>query len=209
MVIGWGLTAACGFVVCLLVSVGLGSAAAMLAAAPPATLSPAAPARTAAVAVTTDVNAEPDVAAEPGVAPNPNVDAEPAPTGAAVPPEGQAVSTEQTVPPAARPQRRAAPATAREAAPRAEAIAQSAAAPTPVIAEEVAFLVRAGPKARGVAVSVDGRAVGVIPLSTRVQPGARSVRFYNGNAKLNLTCTIEVGESGRTIEFDARRATCP
>jgi hypothetical protein len=74
---------------------------------------------------------------------------------------------------------------------------------------DVAFQVRAGPKARGVAVAVDGRAVGVIPLSTRVQPGSRTVRFFNGNTGLDLTCTIEVGESGRTVELDARRAACP
>jgi hypothetical protein len=201
-ILPWALTGACGFVVCLLVSVGLGGAAALIGRSPldaaegadgDATPSPPVSSTLARLAV---VAAS---APEPILEPSPATE-EPR----AMQATSAAPAPATTAPTRPRPSAGTAP-------PRTAAIAEASNVelpPTPA-PPDVTFQVRAGPRARGVAVAVDGRAAGVIPLSTRVQPGSRSVRFYNGNTGLDLTCTIEVGESGRTVELDARRAVCP
>jgi hypothetical protein len=203
-ILPWALTGACGFVVCLLVSLGLGGAAALLDRAPQDV------AEGAVVQATSSTPASSTLARLAVVAasePEPMSDSDlptQEPPADEAPPAESAPSRAASAPQRSRPNKGAAP-------PRTAAIAAASNAeppPAPVV-PDVTFQVRAGPKSRGVAVAVDGRAVGVIPLSTRVQPGSRTVRFFNGNAGLDLTCTIEVGESGRTLELDARRATCP
>jgi hypothetical protein len=66
-----------------------------------------------------------------------------------------------------------------------------------------------GSKSSGVTVTVDGKRAGETPLSVRVAPGSRSVRFTRLDDDIDLKCTIDVPSTGRTIEFDAKKASCP
>jgi len=66
-----------------------------------------------------------------------------------------------------------------------------------------------GSKSSGVTVTVDGKRAGVTPLTTRVQAGTRDVRFTRLDDDIDLKCSISVPESGRTIEFDAKKPICP
>ncbi len=81
-------------------------------------------------------------------------------------------------------------------------------APAPA-GEPVRLVVRAGPRARDVTLTVDSRDAGALPATVSVTPGAHTLHFSRADGDLDLTCTVEVGDGGRAFEFDGRRARCP
>jgi hypothetical protein len=56
---------------------------------------------------------------------------------------------------------------------------------------------------------VDGKRAGVTPVTTRVKPGTREVRFTELDQDIDLKCVITVPDTGRTLEFDAKKLSCP
>lgn len=71
----------------------------------------------------------------------------------------------------------------------------------------VGFVLPSGAKWEDLKVSVDGKSLGRRPLRTRVTPGMHSFSFRG--EEIDITCSIEVGTSGRTIIIDQRKKSCP
>jgi len=74
----------------------------------------------------------------------------------------------------------------------------------------VALKIRAAnSKSNGVTVTVDGKRVGVTPITTRVKPGSREVRFTELDQDIDLKCVLSIPDTGRTVEFDSKKLSCP
>ncbi len=71
----------------------------------------------------------------------------------------------------------------------------------------VGFVLPSGAKWEDLKVSVDGKSLGRRPLRTRVTPGMHSFSFRG--EEIDITCSIEVGTSGRTIIIDQKKKSCP
>lgn len=71
----------------------------------------------------------------------------------------------------------------------------------------VGFVLPSGAKWEDLKVSVDGKSLGRRPLRTRVSPGLHTFTFRG--EEVDLTCSIEVGTSGRTIILDQKKKACP
>lgn len=71
----------------------------------------------------------------------------------------------------------------------------------------VGFVLPSGAKWDDLKVSVDGKSLGRRPLRTRVTPGMHSFSFRG--EEIDITCSIEVGTSGRTIIIDQKKKSCP
>ena len=62
---------------------------------------------------------------------------------------------------------------------------------------------------RSIVVAVDGKRAGEAPITARVKPGSREVRFTRLDDDVDLKCTVSVPDTGRTVEIDAKKPTCP
>jgi hypothetical protein len=70
-------------------------------------------------------------------------------------------------------------------------------------------VLKAGKNASGIAVKINGKSAGDLPVSTRVTPGRVKVRLSREDDDLDLDCLVEVGDGGRVLTIDGRNPSCP